>query len=403
MGTFAIAGETRMGKLLRRLKYAGRTVPPYFWQRITRPAPQARVHLIICIADHFEPSSTPGNFAGYAPRDVQLRRLKTWCGEYPVNFAGFEDNDGRRFVHTYFYPAEQYDREIVQQIADLCHSGWGELEIHLHHGVPKPDTAENTRSQLLAFRDALAHEHGCLSYQTGDHTPQYAFIHGNYTLANCANGFACGVDDEMQILAETGCYVDMTFPASAFHPAQIAKVNSLYECGTPLSEPAPHRSGVDLKAGRPIAKLPFMVQGPWALDFDRTARSGFARIENGAITGAKPPSLRRLQLWRRAAITVAGRLDWIFIKLDAHGMYPDDTDTVLRGPMQHFLRELIGGAVERKEILHFVTAREMANILVAACDGKEGNPGDYRDYRYRLVRPARLSESLSNSSLAVKS
>lgn len=403
MGTFAISGETRAGKLLRRMKYAGRTMPPYLWQRLTKPSPQRRVHLIICIADHFEPSSVPGNFAGYAPRDVQLRRLETWCQEYPVNFADFEDNDGRRFVHTYFYPAEQYDRGIVQQIADLCHAGWGELEIHLHHGVPEPDTAENTRRQLVAFRDALAHQHGCLSYETGDNTPKYAFVHGNYSLANCAHGFACGVDDEMQILADTGCYVDMTFPTSAFHPAQIAKVNSLYECDGPLSEQAPHRSGVNLKAGRPISKLPFIVQGPWALDFDRAARSGFARIENGALTGAKPPSLRRLQLWKRAAITVAGRPDWIFIKLDAHGMYPDDTDTVLRRPMQHFLRELIAGAAERKEILHFVTAREMANIVLAACDGKEGNPGEYRNYRYRVGRSAAVSESLSTSALAVKS
>jgi hypothetical protein len=45
---------------------------------------------------------------------------------------------------------------------------------------------------------------------------------------------------------------------------------------------------------------------------------------------------------------------------------------------------LIDGAAARNEILHFVTAREMANIALAACDGREGNPGDYRDYRYKL-------------------
>ena len=74
-------------------------------------------------------------------------------------------------------------------------------------------------------------------------------------------------------------------------------------------------------------------------------------------------------------------------------------DAVLREPMQNFLEELINGAPDRKEILHFVTAREMANIIVAACDGREGNPGDYRDYRYKLGR-ARLQREAGAASEA---
>ena len=49
--------------------------------------------------------------------------------------------------------------------------------------------------------------------------------------------------------------------------------------------------------------------------------------------------------------------------------------------MQEFLRKLVEGAAARKEILHFVSAREMVNMILAACDGEEGNPGEYRDYR----------------------
>jgi len=29
----------------------------------------------------------------------------------------------------------------------------------------------------------------------------------------------------------------------------------------------------------------------------------------------------------------------------------------------------------------------MVNIVLAACDGREGSPGDYRDYRLRLITP----------------
>jgi hypothetical protein len=28
----------------------------------------------------------------------------------------------------------------------------------------------------------------------------------------------------------------------------------------------------------------------------------------------------------------------------------------------------------------------MTNIILAACDGKDGNPGEYRDYRFRRLR-----------------
>lgn len=373
-------------KLTRRLKYAGKCLPPYFWQKFARRAPNGRVHLIVCVADHFEPSSLAGDFSGYAPMGIQQQRVEHWCATYPRSFDRFRDADGRPFIHTYFYPAEQYDRALVQQIADLCHSGWSELEIHLHHGLNAPATARETRQQIVDFRDALAKDHGCLSYAAGDTAPKYAFVHGNFALANSANGFACGVDDEMQILAETGCFVDMTYPTSAFHPAQIAKLNSIYECALPLNERAPQRRGRALKSGHPVSVLPFIVQGPWTLDFDRNARNGYGRVEDGALTAANPPSLRRLQLWKSASITVEGRPDWVFIKLDAHGMYPGDTDILLGQATQQFLAEMIAGASGRRETLHFVSAREMANIALAACEGREGNPGDYRDYRYRLAK-----------------
>jgi hypothetical protein len=388
--------------LFRKLKYARTCLPSYGWQRITRPTPRRTVHLIITVADHFEPSSMPGFLAGYAPRDVQEKRLETWCREYPRSFEEFRDADGQRFNHTYFYPAEQYDKALVQQLAEFCHAGWGEIEVHLHHGLTEPTTPAETQSLLIRFRDALAREYGCLSYQDGDAQPKYAFIHGNFTLANCANGFACGVDNEMQLLADTGCYVDMTYPTAAFHPAQIAMINSIYECALPLTERAPQRRGRRLEVGRRVANLPFLVQGPWMLDFDRSSRSGWGRIENSALTNPNPPSLRRLRLWKKAGITVAGRPDWIFIKLHTHGMAPADMDTMLGTPVQQFLRELIAGAPERKEVLHFVSAREMANIILAACDGRERNPGDYRDYRYKRGRAPAAKPSLEPAGMALR-
>ena len=357
--------------------------PSYVWQRMTRRMPRGRVHIVLMLGDHFEPAYVPRQPRASAPFAEQEARLETWCREYPEVVRHWRDSDGRPFVRSYFFPAEKYEASLLDRLADHCGDGWGEIEIHLHHGVGKPDTAENTRKQLADFRDILAARHNALCYWDGRGSPQYAFIHGSFALANSAGGLSCGVDSEMQVLAETGCYVDMTFPTGPFHRSQTAKINSLYECTTPLDRRESHRDGPDLRVGSAPRVFPLMVQGPLLWDFHPAQH--IIGIENGALTTPNPPSIRRLQLWKKAAITVDGRPDWLFIKVHCHGMDPTQKAAMLGEPMRGFLRELVEGAEERNEILHFVTAREMVNIALAACDGKSGNPGDYRDYRLKRV------------------
>ena len=65
-------------------------------------------------------------------------------------------------------------------------------------------------------------------------------------------------------------------------------------------------------------------------------------------------------------------------------MIPRDNRALLGEPMRLFLRELIDeGRASGRYQTHFITAREMVNIILAACDGRDGNPGVYRDYRFR--------------------
>lgn len=383
-GVAPVRRSSQMSEPFHRLSCV-RWIPSYAWQRLTRPQLRGPVHLVFGLADHFEPAIVPEDGRARAPYDEQERRLEAWCRDYPRAVREWRDSCGRPLVHTYFYPAEQYDRALVERLAEHCHGGWGEVEIHLHHGIDAPATAANTRRQLVEFRDVLATGHGCLSYLDGSGPPRYAFVHGNFALANAANGYGCGVDEEMKILAETGCYADLTLPAAAFHRAQIAKVNSLYECALPLDQRAPHRKGRNLRHGKPLRTFPVIIQGPLMLDFDRSSRSGLGRFETAALTDANPPSLRRLRLWKKAAITVQGRPDWLFIKLHCHSMYPNHRQAVLGDAMQRFLAELVAGAKDRQETLHFVTAREMVNIIWAACDGREGDPDQYREYRLRLA------------------
>jgi hypothetical protein len=67
-------------------------------------------------------------------------------------------------------------------------------------------------------------------------------------------------------------------------------------------------------------------------------------------------------------------------------MDPTQRESVTGRIMQQFLADLVEGAPDRQEVIHFVTARQMVNIIWAACDGREGNPGEYRDYRLKAAR-----------------
>jgi hypothetical protein len=360
-------------------------LPAYIWQRATRNRMTltSSLHLIIAIADHFEPSMT--HEFQYADLREQERRLIAWCRDYPRMADPWVDSDGYCLRHTYFYPAEQYNGDLVELLVEHCREGWGEIEIHLHHGVDQRDSAENTKRVLLEFRDYLA-AHGCLARLDGQEQPRYAFVHGNWALANSAGGKFCGVDEEMEILAETGCYADLTLP-SAPSPAQVAKINSLYECALPLHEAIPHRRGRNLLVGRRPEVFPLIVQGPLMLDFSRVSRKRcFPRIENAEITAKNLPTMDRLQLWKRAAVAVGGRPDWLFIKLHCHGLDPREQAAMTGPSLSNFLRTLIATTRDNGCKIHFVTAREMVNIILAACDGCNGDPGQYRSYRLELIR-----------------
>jgi hypothetical protein len=60
----------------QKLSYGLRVLPSYAWQRLTRRRPHRPVHLMIALADHFEPSIVPENGLLRAPYDEQERRLE---------------------------------------------------------------------------------------------------------------------------------------------------------------------------------------------------------------------------------------------------------------------------------------------------------------------------------------
>jgi hypothetical protein len=189
----------------------------------------------------------------------------------------------------------------------------------------------------------------------------------------------------MQILSETGCYADFTLPAVP-HQAQVPRINAIYQCGRPLNERAPHRSGPDLRAGV-TPTLPLLFTGPLVLDWRRRFHGlPIPRVDDGVLAANWPLDQARLHRWRSARISVRGRSEWVFIKLYCHGFFPFDQSTVIGEALRRFLGQLLDlGARTGQFKVHFATAREAFNIVMAAVDGHGGEPGLYRDYRLRLI------------------
>jgi hypothetical protein len=108
----------------------------------------------------------------------------------------------------------------------------------------------------------------------------------------------------------------------------------------------------------------------------------FPRIENGCVQAALPPHVDRLDLWLRAGIRVAGRPDWFFVKLHAHGGPERQQEVLLGEPMVRFHRDLADRARRDPNLhYHYVTAREMYNLVKAAEEGWTGTVSDALDYR----------------------
>jgi hypothetical protein len=340
--------------------------------RCLRAGHDGPVHVLLCIADHFEPQN--GNVAAAVARE----RVKVWAESYPRLFERFGDSDGQPPRHTFFYPAEQYDSYEMEGLEGLCRRGFGEVEVHLHH---HNDTAERLTETLRGYKELLSKRHGLLARHRKTGELKYGFVHGNWALDNSRpDGKYCGVNNELDVLRRTGCYADFTMP-SAPSATQTSKINSIYYAVDDPARPKSHDTGVDLGKGPAPADSLMLIQGPLLLNWRRRKFGLLPRLENGCLQGNQPPTGARLDLWLRAQVQVPARADWFFVKLHTHGA-PEQNQKVLLGPaMVEFHEELARRAKENANFhFHYVTAREMYNLAKAAEAGWRGNVSEARDF-----------------------
>jgi hypothetical protein len=342
-----------------------------------RPPTDRTVHVMFCFVDHFEPM-----WKG-ADLPTQRARVDRWCNDYRALAARHRDADGRPPQHTFFYPEEEYAQEHLDKLASLCADGYGEIEVHLHHDN---DTEPNFRASITRFCRVLHERHGALSRDPYDGGLRFGFIHGNWCLDNSRpDGRWCGLDNELTLLRELGCYADFTLP-SAPSDTQTGTINSIYYATDDPHAPKSHDRGVPVRAGRKPTGDLMIVQGPLGLNWRNRRHGVMPRIENSDVRAGCPPTADRVDAWVRTGIHVEGCPEWIFVKIHTHGTQEGDMDTLLGAPVDamHTHLESRYNDGERYK-LHYVTARETYNIIKAAEAGERGDPNEYRDYA--LPRP----------------
>ena len=95
----------------------------------------------------------------------------------------------------------------------------------------------------------------------------------------------------------------------------------------------------------------------------------------------------KVNIWENANICVEGKPEWKFIKIFTHGALEKNHDAVFGKNAKLLFNQIIQKYKNNnKYLLHFVTAREMYNIIKAAEHGCTDDPNVYRDYQIKRYK-----------------
>ncbi len=349
-------------------------LPNYLRQSIVKKvqkAPEGPVHIMLCIVDHFEP------FHGGVDQSRAEKRVDSWLQNYPRAMSNHHDADGFGPQHTFFYPPH-HDLCFLKDLVDFSKQGWGEIEMHMHHNhmSPFPDTEETLKKKIIQCIDDYARL-GIFCLPDGSR--KFAFVHGDWSLANSRGKLICGVNDEIRILKECGCYADFTFPSLG--ESQPVMINQFYYAKSDAHKAKAYNRGNPVKFNSDPAEGLMLVQGIIGLRWRARSHLMKPSIEASNIASDDLLTKERLDYLVKNAVTIKGKPDWKFIKLHTHGALEDSWD-ILMGQKADEIFSFIEKQYNDKKhfVLHYVSARQTYNIIKAAEQGKQGNPDKYRDF-----------------------
>lgn len=353
-------------------KHAELWLPGYLRDRtrhVLRPGKPKR--LWVAITDHYEP------MGGRVSVERGMKRVAHWQQMWPeIAAAAPKDSAGRPPQFTFFYPQEEYVREVVAALEPMVAAGFADVEVHLHHDN---DTAQSFVSKMQTFIRQLHEEHGFLHTHRGELV--FGFIHGNWALDNSRpDRRLCGVTGELQLLRDLGCYADFTMP-SLPSPTQGRILNQIYWTTGDPAKPKGFNQGIEATPGGGRRGDLLMVTGPLGLRYRERL---MPRLEMGELAHNDPPTAYRVKRWLDLAPRIG---DDIFVKLFGHSAREDNAMTLLGTPekpgsLAPMFRWIAEAAAAQNLELHWCSAFEMFKAID------------------RLVSPATVAEPTSEHATA---
>jgi len=343
--------------------------------RLFTPNPEKTIHLMFCFADHFEPGNRN------AGPEQQKSRVDAWVERYPLLATEHRDSDGIYPQHTFFFPPHYDTHDHLERIVELCKKGYGEVEMHLHHDRQKP-WPDDEATLEKKITNCISSFSRCKVFCLPDGQIAYGFIHGDWALGNSLKGAKhCGINSELAILKRTGCYADFTFPVC--NEAQPKLANTLFYTQTTLFRPRAYNiRPIPIRCGKKAPKdSMLLIQGIIGLRWRSRTHIFKPSIEQSNVDVSDRSFAERIDYWVKKGIHVKGKPEWIFIKIHTHGSREEDRELLLGQSCDNMFTYLESRYNDGKRYaLHYVSAREMYNIIKAAEEGRAGNPHKYRNH-----------------------
>lgn len=295
-------------------RHAHLWLPGYLSDRLSHGSAAARSRVWVAIADHWEPY-------WLKPSDeVARERVAVWSQHWPEIARRHADSTGRPPQYTFYYPQEEYRPEFLDALAEMTRAGIADVDVHIHHNC---EGQQNFVDRMSGFIETLERRHGLLR-RSGGRTV-FGFIHGNWALDNSRpDGKWCGLNNEITLLRDLGCYADFTMP-SGNSPTQSRTVNRIYWAIDDPERPRSYDHGIPVRPGAPGSGDLLMIPGPFGL---RWAERLVPRLETGELAYQDLPTAYRVRRWLALAPRIGND---IFIKLYSHGAQERNSKVLLLG------------------------------------------------------------------------
>jgi hypothetical protein len=320
--------------------------PSYIRQRlrqiIQRTAPPLE-RIWVTIADHYEPKWR------HADLSTAQGRVARWRSRWPeIAKRSKPDSVGNAPRYTFFFPEEEYHPTLMEPLAEMVRDGIADVEIHLHHDG---EGRQNFIDRMSSFCSVLHNEHGLLRKRNGKLT--FGFIHGNWALDNSRpDGRWCGLNDEIRLLRDLGCYSDFTMP-SGDSPTQARLVNTIYYCNGDPDRRKSYDQGIAVTPGGAVEGDLLIIPGPLGM---RWRDRWLPRLETGELRYGNVATRYRVGRWVELAPRIG--VD-TFIKLYTHGAQEKNSSALLSDVLATAFNLLAEEANRRACSIHFVSAWQM--------------------------------------------